>query len=288
MRAPLAALAIAVVALASAAAPAAGGGDGPILVADPDEPGPNLPPVGRSLFDEVYGVGPPAASPADEARHAIPFPFERLLADLNARIAPAEAKTVLVPLGRSLQRHAADPDYFASPRIVVAVDDDGAGAGGPLLRDRLYLGYHERAGVIEVISYNEDAGRFEFQVVEGYGPGRLPRVEYAERSICVTCHQGHAPIFATALWSETNADPRVAARLAAELGAAFHGAPVRRGIDVADALDRSTDRANRLAFANFAWTHGCGGPEGPEAAARCRGDLLLAVLRYRLGGARGA
>jgi hypothetical protein len=263
----------------------AAAGHATTLLADPQEPGPNLPLAGRSLFDELFEVGPPAASRLD-ARYALPYPFERLLARLNARIAPAEATTVLIPLGRSLQRYAAAPDYFASPRVVVAVTDDRGAPDRALLEDRLYLGYHERAEVIEVISYNEAAGRFEFQVVEDYGPDLTPRVEYGERFICVACHQAHGPIFPTAVWNETNADPDVAARLSG-LGESFHGAPTRGGVDRADAFDRSTDRAARLAFTNALWAHGCGEPSEPKAA-RCRGDLLLAALRYRLGGARAA
>jgi hypothetical protein len=262
---------------------APGGAQAPTLIAGPEEPGPNLPSSGRSLFDELFEVGPAAASRLD-ARYAMPFPFERLLAGLKARQAPVEVTTVLIPLGRSLQRHAATPDPFASPRVVAGVTEDGGAVDRPLLKDRLYLGYHERAGVIEIISYNETAGRFEFQVVEDYAAGLMPKVAYGERFVCVGCHQGHGPIFPTAVWNETNADPRVAARLAG-LGASYRGAPTRGGVDRADALDRSTDRAARFAFANAVWAQGCGEADEPEAA-RCRGDLLLAVLRYRLGGAR--
>ena len=257
--------------------------EAPGLLADPEVPGPNLPPAGRSLFDELFERGPPAASRAG-ADYALPVPFERLLAALNDRVAPAEATTVLIPLGRSLQRHAADPDYFAGPRVVLAITEDAGTPDQPWLQDRLFLGFHEGAEVIEVISYNEAAGRFEFQMVEDYTPGRVPRVTYAERSICVACHQAHGPIFPVALWTETNADPRIAIRLA-PLGETYHGAPTQSGVDRADAFDRATDRAARIAFANAVWSDGCGASDNPEAA-QCRGDLLLAALRYRLGGAR--
>jgi hypothetical protein len=267
------------------ALPAPGKAQTPTLIADPTQPGPNLPSSGRSLFDELFEVGPAAASRL-EARYALPYPFERLLANLRSRPAPVEVTTVLVPLGRSLQRHAAMPDHFASPRVVAAVTEDGGAPARPLLEDRLYLGYHERAGVIEVISYNEAAGRFEFQVIEDYAAGLTPKVAYGERFVCVGCHQGHGPIFPTAVWNETNADPRVAARLAG-LGETYRGAPTRGGVDLADALDRSIDRAARLAFANAIWAQGCGATDEVDAA-RCRGDLLLAALTYRLGGARAS
>lgn len=253
------------------------------LVAEPNEPEARLPPRGRSLFDELFGVSSEVVV-RGEGRVALPFPFERLLDHLNEEIAPAEATTVLIPLGRSLQRFSADPDYFGSPRIVLGIPEDAGAPDRPLLRDRLFLGYHERAQVIEVIAYNETAGRFEFQVVHDYAAGLRPRVEYADRPVCVECHQAHGPIFPTALWSETNANPEVAARLAG-LGRTFHGVPVQGGVDRADALDRSTDRSARLAFVNALWAAGCGAPEEPEAI-RCRGALLLAALRYRLGGER--
>ena len=122
-------------------------GDAPALLADREEPGPNRPPAGRSLFDELFAV-PSTAAQGDDARYDVPFPFERLLAELNARIAPAEVTGVLIPLGRSLQRHAADPDYFSLSRVGVAGTDDAGAPGRPFLEDRLYLGYHERAEVI--------------------------------------------------------------------------------------------------------------------------------------------
>ncbi len=255
-------------------------GPGPSWAGDPtllltsEAPGPQVPPLGRSLFDELFAKG---------GDHEIPFPFERLLGAVNSRLAPARARTALIPIGRSLQRFAADPDYFGSPRLVVAVDREGtAGIDRPRLKDRLYLGYQPASETIEVISYNEAAARFEFQIVSGYGGAASPLVEYPERAICITCHQGHGPIFSRPLWSETNANPWIAERLAG-LGTAFHGARVRQGVDGPDAFDRSTDRANRIALANRLWSEGCG--EGRDGAA-CRAGLLRAALIYRLGGKR--
>ena len=242
----------------------------PQLLASPEQPGPNEPPAGASLFDEVF---------AHQGGAALPYPFERLLAAL----APWEPVTALIPLGRSLQRFGASPDYFASPRIVVAVAQDPGAPGRPFLKDRLFLGFQERAQAIEVISYNEAAGRFELQVVEDYGPGLTPRVAAAERAICVACHQAHGPIFPSALWSETNANPQVVERLS-PLGARFNGAAVRGGVDQAEAIDAATDRAARLVFANAVWAMGCGGET--RAAAQCRGELLLGALLFRLAGAR--
>ena len=253
------------------------------LVASPETPGPQAPPVGQSLFDELFKRPAEADSPA---RYDLPFPFERLIEAVNTWIAPSGVRTALIPLGRSLQRFAADPDYFESPRVVVAVDAEGEAFSldQPLLKDRLFLGYQPRSAVIEVISYNEGAGRFEFQKVENYDGTQAPAVEYTERAVCLTCHQGHAPIFSTPLWSETNANPKVVERLSG-LGDGFHGAPVRQGVDGPDAFDLATDRANRFAALQMIWRDGCGsGAEG----VRCRRALILAALRFRLGGSRAS
>ena len=171
----------AVVALSAVLLASASARDMPAWATDPAVPGPTLPPVGRSLFDFVAADG-------------VPFPFEALVrkVEADAGCAPGECvKPVLIPLGRSLQRTAAAPDFFAFPRVVVAVT--GEGAGPMLARDRLYLGYQEKANLVEVISYNEAAARFEFQLVRDYRAGGTPRVVYANRDVCTACHQNHAP-----------------------------------------------------------------------------------------------
>jgi hypothetical protein len=148
-----------------------------------DDAGPQVPPAGRSLFDELF---------ATDSGYDIPYPFAGVIGAVNARLAPAAMATALIPLGRSLQRFDAAPDFFRLPRLVLAADGDGAGTtADPLLRDRLYLGYQPAANAIEVISYNEAAGRFEFQRVLNYGDGLTPQVDYADRSICTGCHRRH-------------------------------------------------------------------------------------------------
>ena len=238
----------------------------PTWAADPGVPGPSLPPVGRSLFDFVVADG-------------VPFPFEALVrkVEAGAGCAPgACVKPVLIPLGRSLQRTAAAPDFFAFPRVVVAVT--GEGAGPMFARDRLYLGYQEKANLIEVISYNEAAARFEFQVVRDYRAGGTPRVVYARRDVCTACHQNHAPIFSRPVWDETNANPRIASRLSAAQKR-FYGFPVERGVDIPNAIDDATDRANGIGVTQRIWREACD--------AGCRPLALTAALQYRLSGERG-
>ncbi len=249
-----------------------------VWAVDPSAPGTDLPPVGRSLFDYLFSRG---------GDYRVPFPFSAVI-DAVAAHAGRDAlgkpgvKHVLIPLGRSLQRTAAGTAFFEFPRGVIAVDGEvparGRGAG-MLLKDRLYIGYQESAGVLEVISYNEAAARFEFQLVKDYRPGARPRVLYANRTVCIACHQNHAPIFSRQQWDETNANPRVQERLAAH-GSKLYGVPVQRGVDEPYAVDNATDRANRLAAYQLLWQRGCGPDD--SAGAECRAAAFMLALQYRL------
>jgi hypothetical protein len=248
----------------------------PTPVVDPRSPGAQLPPEGRSLFDFV-------------AMNGVAFPFEALLARIadrcESRAREGCLDAVLIPLGRSLQRAAAAPDYFRYPRVVAAVDGESrarSGDAGMLLKDRLYLGYQEKAAVIEVISYNEAAGRFEFQVVRDYRAGATPRVLYANRVICTACHQNQAPIFPRAAWDETSANPKIAALLGRE-AREVHGIAVGRGVDIPNAIDDATDRAAFFPAYQLLWREGC---EAAAAPARCRAALFGAVLQHRLSDGR--
>lgn len=250
----------------------------PTWAIDPLVALPDLPPAGASAFDRVF---------AAHGRHRVPYPFTALLRALNAHagvdaLGRPGLKHVLIPLGRSLQRTAAAPQFFRYPRVVVAIDGEPRDARftGVLLKDRLYIGYQEKAAVLEVISYNDEAGRFEFQLVKNYRAGGTPQVFQANRAVCVSCHQNHAPIFSRQQWDETNANPRVAAALAREAPAYF-GIAVARGVDEPYAIDNATDRANQFAAWQRMWNEGCG---NGEAGERCRAGAFVAALQLRLSG----
>ena len=252
----------------------------PVWAIEPADPGPDLPPRGRSLFDFVASVEVDGRRRLD-----VPFPFSALVERLEARAGCGTArcaKQVLIPLGRSLQRTAAAPDFFRHPRVVVAIDTEPTRANA-LLKDRIYLGYQQQANLVEVISYNEAAARFEFQVVRDYRQGGTPQIIYARRAVCTACHQNQAAIFSRQLWDETNANPRIAALLERE-HLSYQGVLVRRGVDVPNAIDDATDRANLIGLWQLLWRQGCG---ATAAGARCRSALLLAVLQYRLSDGRG-
>lgn len=255
----------------------------PALAADVDR---RASPYGRSLFDRLL------AHEADGAAQ-VPFPFPALLQRVRAQLDGQDPggglAIVLIPLGRSLQRHAAgDVDAFRFPRVVAAVTGEPAAdapAGHLYLKDRLYLAHHERAEALEVISYNEDEGRFEFQLVLDYRAGATPRVVPANRTLCLACHQNAAPIFSRPSWDETSASPPVAARLAAT-GLDYQGLPWRHGVDVPEAIDAATARANRLAVTQRLWQDGCALATA-QASVDCRAQALLQALRQRLIGAAG-
>src|SRR5262245_9661560 len=67
----------------------------------------NLPPVGRSLFDEIVRV-----RDGDAVRLEVPYPFPKLVALIGKRggVPDTALRRVLIPLGRSLQRNGASPE----------------------------------------------------------------------------------------------------------------------------------------------------------------------------------
>src|SRR5258707_3274522 len=130
-----------------------------------ESPGPDLPPTGQSLFDRL--VPDP-----------VPFPLTNLVARIETRLG-AKFDRVLIPLGRSLQRSAGAPEFFRYPRAVLAMTSEPGPRAGIYAKDRLFLGYQEKAAIIEIISYNDAPARFEFQLVKNYGPGMTPQVYYA-------------------------------------------------------------------------------------------------------------
>ncbi|HQT00878.1 MAG: hypothetical protein B7Y26_10075 [Hydrogenophilales bacterium 16-64-46] len=227
----------------------------------------DLPPVGHSRFDELVG------------KASVPYPFSRLVDKVNAQMLPDPGglpplKTTLIPLGRSLQRDAGAPDFFRFPRVVAAADGDNRPGIAPL-KDRLFLGFHEKGEVVEVISYNDAAGRFEFQVVRDYAPGKTPKIFYARRALCLACHQNAAPIFARPLWDETPANPDIAARLKSARRN-FYKVKLS-GTDIAYFIDAAADRANLFPVWQTLWQQGCG--DG-TTGARCRRDAFAAALEY--------
>jgi hypothetical protein len=255
--------------------------------ADPTLAGPDLPPVGRSLFDFVF-----TDTVGDTREYQLPYPFsaliDRIRTHLDHRQIMGGTRVAIIPIGRSLQRVAAAPDFFESPRTVVAVTGEpltDAQDAGMLLKDRLYVAHVEKTSTLEVISYNETAGRFEFQLVKDYRAGAQPKVFYADRAICISCHQNHAPIFPRAMWRETNANGQVAHMLRKAGTSMRLSTQANNGFP--DNIEQAAIRANDLVMLQTAWQRGCVDGRDPSQSRRCRAAAFAAVLQFGLSGKRG-
>jgi hypothetical protein len=234
-----------------------------------------------SLFDHVFANAQGQVIP--------PFPFSSLLETLDryAKLSPigkSQLKQVLIPYGRSLHRRAAHPHYLRNPRHVVAVDTGGSPTSDTpwfWLKDRMFLAYQPASQSIEVISFDEMRGRFEFQIVSNYRAGARPSVRTANRQLCLSCHHNEGPLFAQDNWDETNANPQLLAAMR-EAGMPRTNAWLDEGPAQAGALDNATDRANLLLAYHRVWRELCT-TQTRETTVRCRAGALLAALQQRLG-----
>ena len=254
----------------------------------PADPGPDRPPAGRSLFDYLM------TRPADGSRvYDIPFPFEALLERVDRETQRDRLRygirTVRIPIGRGLHARAAAPDYFSFPTVIASVDapvSTESEYSSLQLRDRLFLSYQPRAAVLEVISFNEDAGRFEFQIVRGYGPGLVPRVYYARRGLCLSCHQNGGPIFTAPIYQETDVNALIATRLHDMAGDDPHPTDLSAGMETAFAIAGSARRMERVPAWQRLWREACDARGDGGPALRCRAAAYRMGLQYRLSGLR--
>ncbi len=276
---------------------------------------------GRSYFDTVF-----SQMNGDQRIYNVPYPFQKVLDRVNQYMGYSgqtdndnALKTVLFPLGRSLQRNAAlggnanaayDINlFFRYPRVVVGIDRETKDANNPLalnLKGRMYLGFHERSKVIEAISYNDQEGRFEYQVVRDYEAGKTPKVVYANRQVCLGCHQNQTPIFSTGPWQETNAHLPIYSVLEKQMQTAFgdvpcdgsrtqpycytgtgankkyqyFGAPTRVDTAVPYAIDTLTDKNNYFHAFQKMWLTLCQTDD-------CQKKNLKSILTYLLNGQEG-
>ena len=239
----------------------------------------DLPPAGYSLFDRLF------SEPAAEGyRYEVPYPFEALVDRLESRLFTSgnldePLVAVLIPRGRSLQREAARPEYYRFPRIVMALDRESEQA--LLTKNRLFIGYQEISETLEIISYNESVGRFEYQVVSDYAADKTPVVRYARRQLCLSCHQNEATIYAKPLWRESNFNNAVADRIA-EHQSTYHGIVANAHKGNSGRFDQATDQASMMQTYQRVWREGCEiGPVARDNRA-CRAALFLAAVQEAL------
>src|SRR5690606_16262971 len=122
----------------------------------------------------------------------VPYPFQRLrqlIESVPGQVSKANSPDprsvpVLIALGRSLQRFAADPHYFKFPRLILAADIESRNSHWPSLAGKLFVAFAEPANQLEIISFNETFGRFEFQIVRDYARDQKPQIYYAHRDAC--------------------------------------------------------------------------------------------------------
>ena len=230
-------------------------------------PSDDLPPDGtRSLFDHLVA-----------ANGQIPYPFPKLVELIRKNDPEAAAPlTLLVPHGRSLLKGLADD---AHPRVLAAADFQAAATPASLglaPRGQLFLGFVENASEIEVLSYNEAAGRFEFQLVQNYCAGCIPKLVYAKRAICTTCHQGAVPIFPQRPWNETNGAPATAAAIRSARGndESYLDVPLANPLAAPERFDQLTDVGGFIPATQRLWIDACG------ASADCRRTMLKLALNW--------
>lgn len=232
-------------------------------------PNTDLPPEGtRSLFDHLIAQN-----------DGLPYPYSEVIEMLTKLDPEGSAPlSLLIPDGRSLLKGQADNHL---PRIVTTPDFQEANTTvglGMNMQGQLFVAMVEGANEIEVISYNEGAGRFEFQLVQNYCEGCVPRIVYAPRAICMTCHQdGGAPVFSVRPWQETNGQLSVAKRIEHARGHKedYWGVPIEQPLAVPERFDELTDVGNFHVVSQRVWLDGCG-LEGNE----CRRTLLSLALRF--------
>jgi hypothetical protein len=209
----------------------------------PRDPGPDLPPIGRSDFDHwVFEQG------------GLPTEFEELVRRLGGT-------GVVIPFGRSTQRFSTD---LKSPREAIGN------------RRQIFIGRSAEKESLEVISRNLETGRTEFQIVRDYAPGKIPRIEYANRAFCMSCHQAGAAIFSEGPWDEMGTQDELGMRLRAIHGERLHGIPV--GVrDVAQDYDFLVGDNARWQHFQDLWKSACG--PSPAVKRKCRMLALRAAWK---------
>ena len=239
----------------------------------------DLPPEGtRSLFDHIA------------TQHGgVPYPFSKLVETVR-KLNPdgADPVIVMLPHGRSLLKGQSDD---VRPRVLLAADFQAPNTPASLgvnTRGQLFLGFVENANEIEVLSYNEAAGRFEFQLVQDYSETGARKLVYARRQICLTCHQGGAPIFSQRPWNETNGstgttEAILRARTKAGLDPhSYMGLPTAVPLSAPERFDELTDIGNFFAATQKLWLDGCGDPAAlGRDAIDCRKTMLKLALQYK-------
>lgn len=141
----------------------------------------------------------------------VPYPIKELKDRLQefARKdgGPFDVSVVMIPNGRSRQKSGCD---FKQPRVLLGIvpplDTDPTRRVLRNMADRIFFGYSERRNELEVISWNNFQGKFEFRTVTNYDPPKAGKQKITGNVShqCIICHQAGGPIFSASPWSESN------------------------------------------------------------------------------------
>lgn len=230
--------------------------------------GPDIPPVGSSLFDKLY-----SSTATDGTSY---YEMSGKLDDLvHKNDMSKEFSFTLFPFSRSLQRpNNFDYNPLLNPRIVFAPRSDPFS----IARGKLFFGFVEAKDQVEVISFNDEAGRFEFQIVTDFTTN--PKVYYVNRGKCLSCHQGQAPIFSIPAWSGSSsgimghlvdAALKIEQTNRGKLIKRLFGEKnkMREQVAVFDSLVR---QSNQISRDELIWSIGC------NRSSKCRLGILLNTL----------
>lgn len=237
-----------------------------------EEQGPDIPRVGSSMFDKIFSKVDASGS----VKHKLPFPIGKLMTQIS------KGKSIvhtMLPFSRSLQRPSSTSyNPLLNPRLVFSSKNSESW----MERAKIFIGYVKETDQLEVISYNDEAGRFEYQLVKNYS--NKPQVFYVNRGKCLSCHQGQAPIFSVPGWQDTNSGilgELIAAKLGMKGGGSSLGSKIEMAhklfgglpsLDAVGNFDALVRESNEVSLDERVWNVGCGKNN------ECRLGLLLSTL----------
>jgi hypothetical protein len=238
-----------------------------------EDQGPEIPLVGSSMFDKIFSK----ENANGETQYALPYPLENLM----KKLAPGNGINVvhsMLPFSRSLQRPSSTSYHpLLNPRLVFAAKQSDTF----IERSKIFIGFVKATNQLEVISYNDEAGRYEYQLVKNYG--KESKVFYVNRGKCLSCHQGQAPIFSVPGWQDTNTGI-LGSLIAAKLGMEHARTQQDRyimgkklfgnipSLDAVGNFDALVRESNEISLDERIWNIGCGKNN------ECRLGLLLSTL----------
>ena len=194
---------------------------------------------------------------------SVPYPYTALVQLLGGSLSEdvlGEVVSTLIPYGRSLVKNQADSKQ---PRIVSVVLTGSTPAS--------FIGYAPKSNKLEVLSWNNTLGKYDFLVVTNYQSGGQPQIHRPNPAACLTCHQGGGPIYSRQGWNESRSSDQDAfeRKLKGDLAPGLNPVPAHfSGGGMDDQIRRANDQLQGVRVCRLA----CG------EDLSCRSKLVLAAL----------